>query len=247
MQYLKAPVSEVVLGITFNKPIFTNDELFVINSLLQEGYPNLELLPPLNLEKLEGYLLQTTFDIQITGQVLYRRRNKENTRLIQVQQNAIYYNWIRLDSVPVGDYPGYDVIYNEYIGILDMLEKHLNKHFDKNIAFFDLTYHDRFFWEDYLTTLSNVNTIMDISVPQIFNNCNNIFSKYTYPLPIKNNFCILNLSTATSPIEMKQILHFESNIRGTGLPFNEWFEMAHKNQNQIFETIFKESLKSKWN
>ena len=75
MQYLKAPVSEIVLGITFNKPIFTNDELFVINSLLQEGYPNLELLPPLNLEKLEGYLLQTTFDIQITGQVVYRRRN----------------------------------------------------------------------------------------------------------------------------------------------------------------------------
>ena len=57
-QYTKAPVSEVILGITYSEPVFgKNGIIFDVISNEKNNYPIIEHLPPVGDEILDGYLL----------------------------------------------------------------------------------------------------------------------------------------------------------------------------------------------
>lgn len=247
MEYKNAPVSEVVIGLNYKKSIFTEDELFQINTVLSEKYPNVEILPPINIETLNGYQLQVGFDIPSSGQILYRRRTKNRDWLVQVQQNKIYLNWIRDDTIPVGNYPGFSSIIDTFYELLNQISILLSKDLYKDVALCDLTYHDRFSWQDYITDLSKINDILDISIPKIPNeNNNNIFTKFTYPIQRINGFGIISINTATNPTNVKQILRIETSLRGKTKDVKEWFINAHAIQNSIFESIFRDDLRQQW-
>lgn len=247
MKYRNAPVSEVVVGVSFKTSVFSDDDLFQINTMLNKEYPSVEMMPPLNLEILNGYQLQVGFDIATSGQVLYRRRSVNREWLVQIQQNKIYLNWIRADSDPVGSYPGFSIIINKFFELMSVLSTKLNKDLSNNIVLFDLTYHDRFSWQDYIKDLTEINTILDLSIPKILDEeNNNIFSKFVYPLKQLNGFGIISINTVTSPETMKQILTIETSLRGFDTDIKTWFDKAHNLQTCIFENLFRESIKNKW-
>ena len=58
MKYSKAPVSEVILGITYGVNKIPVDKLFQISSMFSMEFPIVEICPPMILEELNGFRLQ---------------------------------------------------------------------------------------------------------------------------------------------------------------------------------------------
>jgi len=247
MKYSKAPVSEVILGITFGINIIPVDKLFQINSMFSTEFPIVEIDPPLILEELNGFRLQPIASDIVAGPFMVRRRTNDAKWLLQIQSNKIYLNWIRKDDEPVGTYIGFtkikaffDEIIEKISGVLDVKMNHL---------LYELSYQDRVEWQDIISDISKINTIMNIASPPKFSaeGYNNLFSRYTYPASDIGGYGLLGINTDTS-IFQKQILRFESILRGfiQQKTFDEWMDIAHNKQLFIFDNSFNEKLKVSW-
>lgn len=249
MKYLKAPVSEVIFGINYSKQKMSTDDIFFLNTIFKDNFPLLEILPPLVVEDLNGFQLTQNLDPSISGPFLLRRRSIDNKWLLQIQSNRIYLNWIRNDSEPVGNYLGYSPIFSQFQEILDSLTKAFNFRVFDDIELLDLSYHDRIDWHEYLTELSKISELINISTPPIFSEegYNNVFSKYSFLDSEINGFGLISINTASS-MTGKQIIKVESNLRGKLINMSavEWFQIAHKKQNYIFDKLFTQKIKDQW-
>ena len=246
MKYKQAPISEVIFGIIYNNNIFTDNDLLVLNNIFTKEFPLLEICPPLAIEEVKDSKIQ---QIIHQCQLLYRRRTNDRRWLLQLQNNSIYFNWVRQDFDPVGSYVGYSEIYNRFNTILNQIkEKMPQKELMSNIYLLDLTYQDRFDWQNYIANLNCINQIINIPTIPVVNNsvCNNIFSKFTLDKKNINGFGVINVSTAT-PIN-KYYFNIQTAFRGK--PFSEnlkqWFDLAHDDQNDFFNRLFAEEILNKW-
>jgi len=247
MNYSKAPVSEVILGITYAVNKIPVDKLFLINSIFSTEYAIVEIHPPLVLEELNGFRLQPMFADIGAGPFLVRRRTGDTKWLLQIQSNKIYLNWIRKDDEPVGAYPGFLKIKDVFTGILAKISEVVDVKTDHSL--YELTYHDRVEWQDIISDLSEINTIMNVASPPKFSEegYNNLFSRYTYYDSVIGGYGFLGINTDTS-IEQKQVIRVESNLRGIirQKTFDEWMTIAHQKQHLIFESCFNEKLRNLW-
>lgn len=246
----KAPVSEVVFGITLlNNRISDSDIISLLNEY-KVKYPNIEITPPLANEWLVDYKILPEIDILKSGQILYRLRSSDKKYLIQLQGNKFYLNWIRQDEEDVGNYPGFSkilAVFNELKEVIVSFLKH--DIFENNIKYYELSYHDRFEWQEYIENISQIEKIMNFNPPKIGidTGFNNVFSQYTYQNDMIGGYGSLSINTSTS-IKNKQLLRFESIIRGV-LPdasSNSWFKMGHDIQNKIFLNTFKDLILDTW-
>jgi uncharacterized protein (TIGR04255 family) len=166
MKYSKAPISEVIIGINYRNARIPVDT--ILNSaLFSEEFPTIEIARPLILEMLQGFQIQLHLE-QNTAPFLVRRRAKDLKWLLQIQNNMIYLNWIRLDTEPVGTYAGFSMIKNKFLSILSKIENIAPVHLRDDIALCDLTYHDRVKWQSEIAELSQINQIMNIGSPPKF-------------------------------------------------------------------------------
>jgi uncharacterized protein (TIGR04255 family) len=223
------------------------DALFKAGSLFSEDYPDVEILAPLVMEELHEYRIQPISQDFTDGPFLIRRRTKDHKWLLQIQSNKVYLNWVRLDTEDVGNYIGFSKIKEKYFTILDRLGSLFNTKND--VLLYDVTYHDRFEWKNHISDISEIDTILNISSPPPFskNGYNNIFAKFTYHDPEIGGYGFVNINTDTS-LTGKQLLRFESNIRGMieHKTIDEWLNMAHDKQVDIFEKMFTEKLRRLW-
>ena len=247
MKYLKAPVSEVILGITYGVNKMPVDKLFQINSMFSTEFPNVEICPPLVLEELIGFRLQSMAADIGAGPFLIRRWTNDAKWLLQVQSNKIYLNWIRKDDEPVGEYVGFSKIKESFDEILEKISEVVDM--KTNHMLYELSYHDRVEWQDIISDMSKISTIMNVASPPKFSaeGYNNLFSRYTFPDSDIGGYGLLGINTDTS-VSQKQVIRFESNLRGF-IPqktFDEWVILAHQKQLLIFESCFSEKLKDSW-
>ena len=247
MKYLKAPVSEVIIGITFGVNKMPVDKLFQINSMFSTEFPIVEICPPLVFEELNGFQIQPMASDLGAGPFLVRRRTNDAKWLLQIQSNKIYLNWIRKDDEPVGTYFGFSKIKEFYIAILEKISGVADV--KTNHSLYDLSYHDRVEWQSIIPDISEINAIMNTMSPPKFSEegYNNLFSRYTYPASDIGGYGLLGINTDTS-VSQKQVIRFESNLRGI-IPqktFDEWMTLAHQKQLSIFESCFSEKLKDLW-
>jgi len=248
MKYSKAPISEVILGISYKKPKIPVD--FILkNALFSDQFPIVEIVQPLFLEMLEGFQLEQIFD-QNSGSFLVRRRTGDRKWLLQIQANMLYLNWIRLDTEPVGTYVGFPSIKDKFLSILAVLEDIAKVRIRDDVSLCDLTYHNRVKWQHEITDMSEIQKIMRISTPPKFSEqgYNNIFSRYTFHDFELKGFGLININTATA-IDGEQLIKLESSLRGECSidgDIDTWFEQAHKKQIGIFDQIFTEEIKAKW-
>ena len=247
MKYSKAPVSEVILGITYGLNKLPVDKLFQISSMFSSDFPIVEICPPLVLEELNGFRLQPMASDLGAGPFLVRRRTNDAKWLLQIQSNKIYLNWIRKDDEPVGEYAGFSKIKEFFAGILEKISGAADV--KMNHSLYELSYHDRVEWQDIISDISEINTIMNVASPPkcSVEGYNNLFSRYTYPASDIGGYGLLGINTDTS-VSQKQVIRFESNLRGI-IPqktFDEWIDIAHKKQLLIFENCFNEKLKDSW-
>ncbi|MDR1149760.1 MAG: TIGR04255 family protein [Spirochaetaceae bacterium] len=248
MEYSKAPVSAVILGITFgNNNKMPVDKLFQISSMFSEEFPIVEICPPVVLEELNGFRLQPMVADIGAGPFLVRRRTSDAKWLLQIQSNKIYLNWIRKDDEPVGVYAGFSSVKEYFASILKKISEVVDMNTDHLL--YELSYQDRVEWQDIISDISEINTIMNVKAPPKFSaeGYNNLFSRYTYPASDIGGYGLLGINTDTS-VSQKQVIRFESNLRGI-IPqktFDEWTAFAHQKQLAIFESCFSEKLRNLW-
>jgi uncharacterized protein (TIGR04255 family) len=248
MRYSKAPISEVIMGISYKNAKIPVD--FILkNALLSEEFPIVEIVQPLCLETLSGFQVQANFD-QNSGPFLVRRWASNRKWLLQIQANMLYLNWIRLDTEPVGTYVGFSSIRDKFLSILADLEKITKVNLRNDVVLCDLTYNDRVKWQPEISDLSEIGKIIHINTPPKFSEqgYNNVFSRYTFHDFELNGFGLINTNTVTA-IDGEQLIKLESSLRGRCVidgDIETWFEQAHTKHIEIFEQIFTKEIKAKW-
>jgi len=248
MKYSKAPISEVIMGVTYKNNIIPVD-FFLKNALLSEEFPTIELVQPLFLEMLNGFQVRQKYDPN-SGPFLVRKWSNNSKWLLQIQANMLFLNWIRLDTEPVGTYCGFSSIRDKFLSIITELEDITKIKLHNDVTLCDLTYHDRVKWQPEISELSEITKIMNINTPPKFSEhgYNNIFSRYTFHDFNLNGFGFININTDTAN-DGEQIIKIESNLRGKCAmngDIKSWFEQAHTKQIDIFEQLFKKEIKEKW-
>ena len=247
LEFNQAPISEVVLGITFKDRVMSIQELFGFTEILKESYPILEIRNPLANQRLVDFKHITEIDNEKVSPFRVFQRTEDTNYLVQYQGNKIMFNWIRKDEKNVGYYPGFSLIKDKFDIILKSFFKYLDTT-SFEVDFYDLTYQDRIKWNSYIPDLGQISEIMKLTPPNILiDGLNNLSSEYTYKAPSVNGYGILELTTATS-LEDDQILKFQNTLRGHDALDNidKWFSIAHENQVATFKKVFKPVVLEQW-
>lgn len=253
IKYSKAPISEVIIGVTFNTPIFqTENVIFELIAYFKEEFPSISVHAPLADEELKDFKLVNGIDSKITGPGLYRLRNQNF--MVQLQLNKFYFNWIRGDNEMVGEYPGFNRLLNKFNELTEVMSSFLRKRNSNleifnGIKYLELHYQDRFYWQDYIGNLSYLDQIINLSIPVLNkeNVPNNIFSNYTIPVKIINGHCKISINT-TGSISQRQLIVLENNMKGKveKNDFNNWFKKSHELQIDFFEQFINKKLLASW-
>lgn len=248
LEFTHAPVSEVILGITFEKSILNLDKIFEFSQLLRNEYPIIEIKPPLGNQRLEEFKLITEVDNEKTGPFRIFQRSNDKKYLVQYQSNKLFFNWVRKDTESVGNYPGFSFIKEKYDSIFDKLIG-LQNNQEIAVNHYELTYQDRVEWENFIPNLNDVHEIINLSTPPTVSDSKikNIFTEYSYDIPSINGFCKLDINTGTA-LDDKQILKFQNTIRGSESfdNKNRWFKKAHDLQVEAFKKTFKPNVLNQW-
>ena len=245
-KYNRAPISEVKIGIGLKQPRIPVDSVLK-SALLSDEFPILEINQPLSIDILEGFQLKQIMN-QNGGPILVRRWSADKRWLVQIQANMIYLNWIRPDNQPVGHYVGFTAVKSKFFSVLSLVEKHLGFPLQSDVDFCELSYLDRFKWQNEIQELSQLNKLMNVSAPPKFSEhgYNNNFSRFTFHDSDVQGFGIININTTTA-IDGDQLIRVETNLRGNPIGnLDEWIGRAHAKQHDIFEKLFKEGIKKKW-
>jgi uncharacterized protein (TIGR04255 family) len=244
MRLSKAPISEVILGVTFDRAVLTQKQIMGLADHFSGDFPGIEVSPPLPNEVLQEFIVVNQFNPEHTGPVLYRLRSDDRSWLVQVQCNKVYLNWVREDGQPVGRYPGLTKVLERFLAALAVTGVD-----SENCLFFELSYSDRIEWQEYINSISDLGNILNFSPPAIpiSSGMNNVYSKFTYHEPRVGGFGTLEIKTSTS-LFGKQLLEFSSILRGrlAKQDLRAWFGTAHDLQNNFFEGLFKEEVLNKW-
>ena len=249
MKYTQAPVSEVILGVTFKKAKITVDQVFALEQQLRHQFPQIEVRPPIADETLSGFRLNTEMNPEFTGPFVLRMRTVDRRWLCQIQRNKLYMNWTRPDDEPVGQYPGFRTVLSNFNELVKNASQLGGDIADGEVKYYDVTYHDRLEWQKYVDSVSGLSAIMNFNAPAIAtpSGFNNVFSRYTFPDPEIGGFGLLSMNTDTSPTN-SQILKFETVLRGK-LPdksYSDWMQSANKKHVGFFEEMFTEENLDKW-
>lgn len=251
-RYSKAPISEVIIGITWERALLQDKGQFynIYNAILQD-FPNIQYFQPLANEDLIGYRLHQEIDLLKTGSNLCRFFSRDRNWLVQMQFNKIFLNWIRQSEDDV--YPGFEIVENKFLKILELVS---NDDTYTSVKSLDLNYQNRFPWSNYMKDLSELNQFInykpaEVSIGGRSANLNNAFSRYLFLESGINGYGSLSINTSTDVNDGKtQLLFIDFTLRGkpeenlNGL--KNWLESAHNFQYEQFTNFFKNNLKEKW-
>ena len=248
-KYSRAPVSEVIIGVTFDAADLDLSKIFAAQHNLSGTMPIMEIQPALPDGSLDEFSLNTEIDPSKTGPFRLRLRSEDRKWLYQIQQNKLYVNWIRHDTEEVGHYVGFNSVLDRFLSLCESMEVTESSLVQPHVKYFDITYHDRIEWQDHIESISNLSSIINSEPPRIElpSGINNIFSKFTYHLPDLGAYGILSINSATS-IKATQLLKIENSTRGVlaDSTFREWIDTAHSFQLRSFEQLFTEEVLKKW-
>lgn len=254
-RYKKAPISELVLGVTFKRPELVQDnKLYKMIAKLSSEYPHTVEQEPLATEMLKDFRLNIIIDPSIKK--LVRMQTHDKSQMIQIQNNKIYFNWFREDNISVeeANYPGFSSQMNK---LTDTCKEVLGDDFKNPEKYlqYEVTYVDRIEWTDYIRDLSQIGEILNINTIDFSDQkygeilSNNVNSAYTYPVIAIGGYCTLKISTRTSRIDEKtQILSVENYLRGhmENVNLDEWFTISRELQYNMFLKTFNSKTLSVW-
>lgn len=248
-RFSKAPVSEVILGLNFNELVLPIPALFKLQGALEDEYPAIEVTAPLLDESLANGMIKRVLDPSKSGQFLLRLRTSDRKWLVQLQGNKVYFNWSRLDSEPVGHYPGFDAIFGRFHKVIDIVKETVG--LDCTTAdLFDLTYQDRISWGSVIPDLSQISMVLKIPHgPNLNHETQVIDYKQVYTVQELGGHGTSSIQTGVMlSTEESQLIQFQNVLVGNvdGMSFADWMQLARQKQLEIFMQTFQESLVETW-
>ncbi|MDR4509519.1 MAG: TIGR04255 family protein [Candidatus Brocadiaceae bacterium] len=247
----KAPLSELIFGMTLKKPIFgIQGFIFELIHEFKSDYPLIQYGNPLEDLNLQNYILEPQINYNNTGPLLYRLSTHDSKWLVQLQFNKIFFSWIRKDEEEVGNFPGYNAVCGKFSQLVSFAQNKLHGEFP--VKFCELTYQDRIIWQEHIDDLSQVDKILKITLPTIktaksTHAPNNLFSKYTIPVDTIGGYAIISINTATTKDD-RQLLNFQCTLRGSveNMLIDDWYSNANSIQSKLFTDLFNEELLTSW-
>ncbi|HEY4760381.1 MAG TPA: TIGR04255 family protein [Thermoguttaceae bacterium] len=146
-KFKNPPVIETVLGVQFDPlPKFGNAHLGAFwQSFRPEDWPNVNDAPSIepqferfgeeNRGRVGGFMLKLTSDLNLRLQI----RNNDKTRMIQVQNGRLHYNWLGHGG---DSYPNYDKVKPEFDAVLNAFKKFIANQYlgDLHLNQWEITY-----------------------------------------------------------------------------------------------------------
>jgi uncharacterized protein (TIGR04255 family) len=247
VKYKNAPVSEVILGVTFKDGLLARNNYFIeiIHEFLNE-YPLYQVVQPLANDSFQTPHEGLIIDTNHTGPLLHRLRSKDSNWLVQIQFNKVFLNWIRDDNKEVGNYPGFSLIFDKFKALLDKVLNRTDSN-ELDILYTELTYHDRI---DNDNVIENLNSTINFSLPNFKTKSlkTTDFSTSTYSIVEElGGFLVLNVLALPNSLN-KRILKIEATLKSNSpnALSNKWFDKAHQFQVEIFEELIKKETLDKW-
>lgn len=245
-RYNKAPVSEVILGLTYSENRFPLNMLFRVQGVLEKTYPLIEISPPLVDEEPQGGVMAQNLNQKSTGIFMIRLRSSDRKWLVQLQGNKIYFNWSRMDSEKVGEYPGFTSIYERFKSVLKEIEGcggDINK-----VAAYDLTYHDRLRWSDFVQNLNELNKIINcVPISKGDSNVHQVDFKEIFEDKALGGYGVITITTGVlHATDELNLLQFQCILRGGGADMDAWMERARGIQMDTFERVFTGTTLESW-
>jgi uncharacterized protein (TIGR04255 family) len=247
IKYKQAPVSEVILGVTFKDQVLARNNFFI--SLTQEllsEYPNYQVNSPLGNDVFNERLVAIPqLNPAVTGPHLNRQWSADKNWLVQFQFNKFFLNWVRDDSKEVGNYPGYSAISKKFKRQLDSLMSKTNSS-TQDILYSELTYQDRIVIPP--EAKSNLSEIINFKLPSFKKapSHTDFFTAFNSPIEELGGFLIFNM--ITMPAQQNDILKIEFIIKGnlSNVSPYEWMDRAHEVHVDIFEEFISKQTLEKW-
>jgi uncharacterized protein (TIGR04255 family) len=255
-KYSKAPISEVVCGIIFNSNLLLNNSvLFKLLIRLQDDFPNIQTHPTINEDEVVNGIIQSIPDYLKAGFSTYRVISADGKWQVLVQQNLITLNWVRQDAENVGNYPGFQTVFDKFKQIYTITKQVLgdDQKFQSSIKYYYLAYSDRVNVEEFKGSENPIMEITTLQPPtfQVNNKeykANNFFNRYSVQCDAIDGFSIITVNSPTMA-GYGQILMVENKVKGAPAKYSvidDWFEVAHKIHVSFFETFFSKKILDQW-
>ncbi len=240
-KYKKAPVSEVIFGVTFeNNELLRSKKIFELILKYSEQFPEIQTLSPIpNVPNKEANEENNQINISFNPPgSLYRMWSNDRNWLLQLQYNKIYLNWVRPDTEGPGKYPGFTKVFEKFESVYDNL-----KNF--KIEQYELTYLDRIDLND-LNELSRIDEIFEFKLPTIINSDPRSFaSNFKFSTPDIEGHTDITINTKML-MTGHPAISFQCTIRGMKEKCHEFFNITRKKQIQIFEDFFNKKILESW-
>lgn len=243
MQYLKAPISEVVFGLNFDFQKITPKQILEIDTLFAAEFSDEEVLPVTLIPNLKAPDQSFFSDPTSYGYLMLRKKTVKKDWMIQIQSNRFYLNWLKDDLSTITNYEGFDQCFKKFSNIITLINEKLNINLKENIKYLELSYMDRFLITELSTDLDKV---ISFSLPSVLPKNADFLNQYKYDEKAINGVCFINFMTEHSAD--KKYINLNVNLVGEikKLGFEQWFEAAHKKQIELFQEIFTDEAKKVW-
>jgi len=256
LKYTRAPISELVCGINFNSNILlTNGVLFRALTELSKDFPIINTHPTITEEEVINDTIQAGTDYAKAGFATYRLIAAEGTWHILLQQNLLTVHWVRQDFEDVGNYPGFDAVFEKFKGIYSIIRSLFanSQQLDSQIKNYYLTYADRVKMDEFREQGMSIDDVINLNPPFFDVNgrryfANNYFARYSIPCDAIDGYSIVSVNSPTLP-NLGQILAVDNKLKGYSprlASVDDWFPIAHDIQVSFFEALFKPEILKKW-
>jgi uncharacterized protein (TIGR04255 family) len=247
VKYSNAPISNVSLAVIFNDADLINESIFFeILTILNKKFEEVEVRPTFEEEIVVNGLIQRNINFDVAGFTAYGFSNPTENIQVNLQQNLVFLQWARNDDEDPGHYPGFESLYEAFTEIWANITL-LFPGIDSKVKSYALSYVDRV----PLQQGDKISEFVNIKLPEFESNnakyfTNSIVSALIADCSEVNGHCMIKINTPTLPIG--RLLIVENKIKGVpgNLTIDEWFNKAHKVQEDFFSSIFNEKLLYEW-
>jgi uncharacterized protein (TIGR04255 family) len=240
MRFKNAPVVELICGTLFSTPQTLSAPLIGLYwTRIRDRFPKLDVAPPLapSIEQLGAAPQQNVqvFDfLQVPRTWMLSR---DQTRLIQVQQDRFLYNWKREDDKTA--YPSYEAVFAEFEKEFAEFREFLSQESIglPELRQFELTYVDHIF-ESAVAGIPGgitgvlVDHVPDTSRTRFLSAPETLVWRSTYLLPESAGRLHITVQSAKRNSDGAPLLRLDFTARGFGRDGSDqsmkgWFDLAH--------------------
>lgn len=237
----RSPVTEVVLGVQYDRPVFSINDEVDIYVKFREDYPQIEEVPPL------PSVIEAP-DTPQTAQVLKNWASRKHfispqrDRLVQIQPDRILFNWRKEGQQ--NNYPRFKVVLDNFMRILSVAEADTDRRQAHNQ--YEMSYIDHIPLKSFDLEYYDISAVFDIMTPGP--SYKNISVSYSVAHEEVGGVLNSSIKSGLRRDTKERIFVFEATCRGfhNGTTVDNWFVAAHNLLLEHFHSIISSKAKSAW-